>query len=228
MQTIEIDSPDVGRFRDRGDAGLQLAGALRDYKGRRPLVLGIPRGGMVLADVVARELGGDLDVALVRKLRAPDRSELPIGSVAENGLIFLNEGWENITSNSYLKSEAAAAMSHLRQRRHLCTPTGEPASPAGRTVIVVDDGVATGATMMGALQALQLSGARRVIAAVATASRDSIEALRQEADDVVCIARTEPFYAVSPFFLKYAEVTDDEVVKFLRDALRRSRREQAG
>src|SRR5438477_12286817 len=98
MQTIEIDSPDVGRFRDRSDAGLQLARALRDYQGRRPLVLGIPRGGMILADVVARELDGDLDVALVRKLRAPDRSELSMGSVAENGLIFLNEGWENIAS----------------------------------------------------------------------------------------------------------------------------------
>jgi len=228
MTNIQVDSPDVGRFRDRRDAGFQLAWALQEHRGSRALVLGIPRAGMVLADAVARELDGDLDVALVRKLRPPDRSELAMGSIAENGLIFLNEGWERIPTSSYLKREAAAALSHLRQCRRLYSPAAAPKSPEGRTVIVVDDGVATGATMMGALQSMQLAGARRVIAAVAVASRESIEGFRREADDVICLAATDSFYAVSPFFLNYAEVTDDEVVRLLQGAPQRPLRGQAG
>lgn len=228
IENVTIDSPDVGRFRDRRDAGFQLAWALRDYQGRRPLVLGIPRAGVVLADVVARELDGDLDVALVHKLRPPDRSELVMGTIAENGLIFLNEGWEQVPTSSSLKSEAAAALSHLRQRRRLYAPVGDPIRPAGRTVIVVDDGVATGATMTAALRSMQLAGARRVIAAVAVASRDAIAGLRPDADEVICVATTDSFYAVSPFFLDYAEVTDDEVVELLREAPRRPLRGKAG
>ena len=228
IQHVKIDSPDVGRFRDRRDAGVQLAWALRDYKGRRPLVLGIPRAGVILADAVARELDGDLDVALVQRLRPPDRSELALGTIAENGLIFLNEGWEQVPTSSYLKTEAAAALSRLRERRHQYTPVGEPTRVSGRTVIVVDDGVATGASMTGALQAIQIAGARRIIAAVAVASRDSIAHLRQEADEVICVAATDSFYTVSPFFLNYAEVTDDDVVDLLREASRRSLRGQAG
>lgn len=228
MMTPEIDSPDVGRFKDRRDAGTQLAWALKPFRGRRPLVFGIPRGGVVLADAVARELGGELDVALVRKLRAPDRSELAIGSVAENGLIFLNDGWENITANDYLKSEAADALSHLRERRRLYTPHLPPFSAAGRVAIVVDDGVATGATLTAALKALHGSGARLVVAAVAVAPRDSVRSLRNEADEVVALAMPEPFYAVSPFFQDFTEVTDDEVVDLLRKAPRPSRQGRVG
>jgi len=216
----KIDSPDAGRFRDRFEAGQRLALALRAHAGERPLVLGIPRGGMVPAEVVARELGGELDVALVRKLRSPDRSQLAMGSVAENGLIFLNEGWENLTTNSYLKMEAADALSHLRERRRRYTPAGPAGSAAGRTAIVVDDGVATGATLLAALKALQGSAARQVIAAVAVAPRDLMNTLRREADEVVCLATPEPFFAVSPFFQDFAEVTDDEVVDLLRKAPR--------
>ncbi len=228
IQNVTIDSPDIGRFRDRRDAGFQLAWALRDYQGSRPLVLGIPRAGVVLAEAVARELDGDLNVALVQKLRPPDRSELVMGAIAENGLIFLNEGWEQVPTSSYLKSEASVALSHLRQRRRLYAPLGELLRPAGRTVIVVDDGAATGATMTGALQSIHLAGARRVIAAVAVASRDVIADLRHEADEVICLAATDSFYAVSPFFLNYAEITDDDVVELLREASRRSLRGQTG
>ncbi|HVR83267.1 MAG TPA: phosphoribosyltransferase family protein [Planctomycetota bacterium] len=224
---IELDSPDAGRFQDRRDAGYQLAWALKGYRGRRPLVLGIPRGGMVLADVIARELGGDLDVALVRKLRAPNHPDLSIGAITESGLIFLIDGWDASPAKIDLKSQAAAAMSDLRQQRRLLSPASDPFDPAGRTVIIVDDGVVTGASMGSALRALQATGARSVIAAVAIASRDSVESLKREADDVVCLAATDSFYAVSPFFLNFAEVTDYEVAKFLRDATRRSRRDRA-
>ncbi len=224
---VTVDSPDVGRFRDRRDAGYQLAWALKDWKGRRPLVLGIPRGGMILADVVARELDGELDVVLVEKLRAAAPSHLAIGSVAENGLVFRNDGWEGRTTGASLKAEIEAALARLRQRRLLYETEAGPVSPAGRAVIVVDDGVATGASLLGALQAMQLAGVRRLIAAVATAARDSIEALRREADEVVSIAATDSFYAVSPFFMDFAEVTDEEVVRLLRNAPRSSPRGQA-
>lgn len=214
VRKLKIDSPDVGVFRDRLEAARGLAWALRRYEGRNPLVLGIPRGGVVMADLIARQLHGELGVSLVRKLRAPDRAELAIGSVAENGLIFLNDDWEDRLPENYLKSEAADALSHLRERRRLYG--GAPRSAAGRIAIVVDDGVATGATMTAALRSLQGAAAKLVIAAVAIAPPDLVASLRREADDVVCLATPEPFFAVSPFFRDFREVSDTEVADLLR------------
>src|SRR5947207_1441567 len=135
-------------FKDRKEAAEQLARTLAQHRGSRPLVLGIPRGGVVMAEILARELEGDLDIVLVRKLRAPGHQELAIGSITEQGNVLLNPGMEGFTTEDYLREEAREALELMRHRRATYTP-GEPAAdPASRVTIVVDDGVATGATMV--------------------------------------------------------------------------------
>jgi len=213
----------IVKFQDRQEAGRRLAEALFRERGRNPLVIGIPRGGVVIADVVARELDGDLDVALVRKLRAPGYAELAIGSVTEHGLVVMNEGMEDLANDSYLQTEIEEAKETLRQRRRAYTPHAAPVPPAGRLTIVVDDGVATGATMIAALRSLRESGAKRIIAAAAVAPPQAVGVLRAEADDVVVLQTPDPFVAVSLYFESFAEVADDDVIALL--AGRRERRE---
>lgn len=208
-------SRNVPRFKDRRAAAQQLARALEPYRGFRPLLLGIPRGGVVLADPIAEALDGDLDVALVRKLGAPGAPELAIGAVTESGRVVLNEGWEHIASEAYLRSEIEEAMDLLRRRRKTYTPHRPPLLPAGRVAIVVDDGIATGATMIAALRSLKESGAERLVAAAAVASPEAIAALREEADEVVVLSAPQPFHAVSLYFEDFSEVSDEDVVNLL-------------
>ncbi len=215
------------RFRNRGEAAVQLAAALAPLRAARPLVLGIPRGGVVMADVLARDLGGDLDVVLVRKLRAPGRPELAVGAITEGGLVLLREHWELVATPEYLQGEADEALTLLRRRRNLYTPGKSPVSPRDRVAIVVDDGIATGATMSAALRALREVGAGRIIAAAAVAPREAVAELRREADEVVCLGMPDPFDAVSQFFDDFSEVTDEDVAAILRRA-RHDRESGAG
>lgn len=206
------------RFKDRREAAQQLARALGSVRGFRPLVLAIPRGGVVLGDVLAEALDGDLEVALVRKLRAPHAPELAVGAVTESARVVLNEGWEHLASESYLRAEIEDALDVLRRRRERYTPGRSPISPAGRLAVVVDDGVATGATMVAALRALKDSRAERVVAAAAVAPPETVDLLRREADEVVVLRTPQPFYAVSLYFEDFSEVSDEDVVKLLARA----------
>jgi len=203
-------------FRDREEATEQLARHLARHRGKHPLVLGIPRGGVVLADILADRLEGDLDILLVRKLRAPDHPELAIGSITERGQVTLNEQTAGIATRSYLQEEAWEAFDLMRRRREFYTPDRPPVDPKGRLVIVVDDGIATGATMIAALRSLRDSQAERIIAAAAVAPAMTVQELRREADDVLCLARPDPFHAVSHYFEDFREVTDEEVSDLLR------------
>jgi putative phosphoribosyl transferase len=203
-------------FKDRKEASEQLAQALASYRDSRPLVLGIPRGGVVMAEILARELDGDLDLVLVRKLRAPGRPEFAIGSITEQGKILLNDGMEGYATEDYLHEESREALDLMRRRRAIYTPGMPPADPSGRVTIVVDDGVATGATMVSALRSLRGSGATRVIAATAVAPKETAEMLRREADEIHCLATPEPFHAVSLHFEDFSEVSDEQVMDLLR------------
>jgi len=203
-------------FQDRRHAAHLLAAGLADFRGKAPLILGIPRGGVVMASVLAEELLGDLDVILVQKLRAPGLPEVAIGAVFESGRIVLGHpGFGREVDPHYLEREADRAVTLLRERRQRYTPHRTPADPRGRAVIVVDDGIATGATMLAALEALSEAGAERRAVAVAVAPEGVANALAFAADEVVCLATPEDFAAVSQFFVDFSPVSDEEVIAVL-------------
>lgn len=204
-------------FRDREEAGRQLAEALRGTVGEAPLVLAVPRGAVPMARIIAEALGGDLDVVLVRKLGAPRNPEFAIGAVDEAGRAEIGDWASGLGIEAdYLQQEIARQSERLRERRRLYTPVREPIPRTGREVIVVDDGVATGATMKIALESTRKAGAARVIAAMAVAPPDAVHQLQSVADEVVCLHSPANFQAVGQFFADFRQVADEEVVSELR------------
>jgi predicted phosphoribosyltransferase len=204
-------------FSNRAEAAQLLVQRLEAYRGQHPLVLGIPRGAVPMARIIADALGGELDVVLVHKLGAPGRPELAIGAVDETGQVYLGPYVQLLgISADYLATETAAQLETLRTRRAMYTPIRPPISPTGRLVIVVDDGIATGASMIAALRAIRDKQPARLIAAVAVAPSRTLERMQQEADEVVCLEAPEEFYAVGQFFEDFSQVTDAEVVTILQ------------
>ncbi len=211
-------------FRDREHAAQLLAKRLAKYRGQSPLVLGVPRGAVPMAAIIATALGGDLDVVLVHKLGAPGQPELAIGAVDENGQVFLaSTASELVVDEAYLSCERDAQTAALKRRRELYTPTRPPADPAGRLVIVVDNGIATGATLIAALRATRARKPARLVAVAAVAPVETVRRLKQEADEVVVLHAPGFFLAVGEFFQDFRQVSDEEVVA----ALGRGRAEAA-
>src|SRR3989304_1269475 len=202
------------RYGNRADAGRIRGGWLEKYKGRHPLVLGIPRGGVPVAAEVARALEADLDVIVSRKLGAPGQPELAIGAVTSNGGRFLNEelirGLE--VSDAYLDEVTAAEMAEARRREERFRGGRIAPNLAGRTIIIVDDGLATGATMRAAVRSVRRAAPERVVAAVPVGSPDACAELGREADEVVCPYQPHPFLALGYFYLPF-EPTEDIAVE---------------
>jgi predicted phosphoribosyltransferase len=206
------------RFRNRTDAGGRLAEQLAAYANRPGvLVLALPRGGVPVGFEVARELGAPLDVFLVRKLGVPGYEELAMGAVATGGVRVLNDEIVRGLGISEHEIDAAAAreLQELARRERLYRGDRPPPDIAGRTVILVDDGLATGATMRAAIAAVRQRQPARIVVAVPTASPDTCEALKAEADDVVCAMTPEPFLAVGHWYEDFTQTTDDEVRELL-------------
>lgn len=204
-------------FNDRQDAAMRLADALKAYAGKNPLVLAIPRGAVPMARIIADALGGELDVVLVRKLRAPQQPELAIGSVNESGWTFIADHAAGYGADkAYIESEKRLQMDTIRKRRAQYTPIRPSIDPAGRTVIVVDDGLATGATMISALHGLRANHPRRLVCAVPVAPPDTIEKVAEMADEVVCLETPWSFRAVAQFYRYFPQVDDDEVIEILK------------
>ena len=207
-------------FRDRQEAARQLAGKLFRYKGSHPLILAVPRGGVVMGEVLAAELDGDLDVVLVRKLGAPGNPEYAIGALAESGEVSLRGDVGVPIPCSYVEAEIERQSKVLDQRRRLYRGERPAADPKGRTVIVVDDGVATGATLKAALRLVREQQPKRLIAAVAVVPAPTLQRLELIADEVVCLGGPSHFYAVGQFFREFPQVDDEEVKRILERAWR--------
>lgn len=203
-------------FANRNAAAEQLADALSEYRGRNPLVLAIPRGAVPMARVIADKLGGEMDVVLVRKLRAPGNPEYAIGSVDESGWSYVAPQAADVgASEEYLKREIATQLETMKKRRAQYTPVRPPIDPAGRIVIVIDDGLATGSTMIAALHALRAKNPAELICAAPVAPPDTLEKIRGKADRIVCLSAPISFFAVGQFYADFRQVEDDEVVEML-------------
>ncbi len=205
------------RFRNREEAARMLASRLEPYRRQNALVMGVPRGAVPMARIIADALGGDLDVVLVRKLRAPAQPELAIGAVDESGHVLKGPYFDS-ASDEYVREEIRRQREILRQRRELYTQAQRAIDPAGRAVIVVDDGIATGSSMLAALQAIRARKPQTLVVAIGVAPTATLGRLRHEADDVVCLYSTDEFYAVGQFFEDFSEVTDDMVMTALARA----------
>lgn len=203
-------------FDDRIDAARQLADALLGHRGSRPLVLAIPRGAVPMGAHLARALGGELDVVLVRKLGAPGNPEFAVGAVAEDGWTYLPDYARDMGFDErVLAPERDAQMALMRRRRAEYTPQRAAIDPEGRTCIVVDDGLATGSTMMAALHAVRSRRPARLVCAVPVAAPESLERVRAAADEVVCLSAPPAFQAVSQFYREFPQVDDAEVARLL-------------
>ncbi len=215
------------RFRDRTDAAERLATALAPWRDRHPLVLAIPRGAVPMGRLIAERLQGDFDVVLVRKLRAPFSPEFAVGAIDETGWIYVAPHARSAgADDAWIAREAAEQTRTLHARRAAYTPHRPPIDPAGRVVIVVDDGLATGATMIAALHSVRARNPQRLICAVPVGAPESLDAVSAFADEVVCLYAPAFFDAVGRFYAQFDQVEDDEVVRWLSasDATRTSGR----
>jgi len=210
-------------YRDRSEAGQVLSTLLRRYTDRQDvIVLGLPRGGVPVAAEVAHALHAPLDVFLVRKLGLPGHEELAMGAIASGGVRVLNDDviCALQVSDDVIETVAEAERQELQRRERLYRGDRPPLDVAGKTVILVDDGLATGASMRAAVAALKQAGPARVVVAVPVGSVDTCAELRTSADEVVCAYMPEPFRAVGLWYEDFSQTTDEEVRELLeRDAL---------
>jgi putative phosphoribosyl transferase len=206
------------RFADRSDAGRRLAERLTQYAGRDDVVvLGLPRGGVPVAFEVARSLGVPLDVFVVRKLGVPGHEELAMGAIASGGVRVLNADVlaATLVPPEAVEAVAARELERVEAQERAYRGERQPTDVHGRVVILVDDGLATGATMRAAVAALRDRGAGRIVVAVPTAPIETCEALRREVDEILCALTPDPFMAVGLWYRDFAPVSDEQVRELL-------------
>lgn len=205
-------------FEDRTDAGRRLAAALQEYRGKDVLVLGIPRGGVVVAYEVACALDAELDVIIPRKIGAPGQPELGIGAIASQGdVVFLDR--QTIAylgvSDSYIEQEIRRQKDEIARRERMYRGDRPFPRIEGRTVILVDDGIATGSTTIAAARAIKRHNPSKLVLAVPVAPYEAVLRLRPEVDDVVVLETPEPFFAVGSWYNRFEQTTDEEVIELL-------------
>ncbi|MGD9617090.1 MAG: phosphoribosyltransferase [Alphaproteobacteria bacterium] len=213
-----------GLFDDRRDAGRQLAQALARYRQDDPVVLALPRGGVPVGFEVAKALGAPLDVLIVRKIGAPGHPELGIGAVIDGGnphLVLNDDVIRQVRPPAaYIEEEKHRQLAEIERRRRRYAGDRTAAPVAGRTAIVVDDGIATGGTVRAALRGIAGGNPARLVLAVPAAPADSLAELRLDCDEIVCLATPEPFYAVGAHYRDFTQTEDEEVIRLLAEARR--------
>ena len=207
-------------FSNRSQAGHKLAAALAAYRRQNPVILALPRGGVPVAAEVAAALDAPLDLILVRKIGVPFQPELAMGAIVDGGspIIVRNEDVirQARIAEADFKAVADAEFAEIERRRKRYLGSREPAEVAGRTAIVIDDGVATGATTRAALRATRMRGPKRLVLAVPVAPTESLAELRGEADEVICLEDYELFGAIGFYYSDFRQVSDDEVIAILK------------
>jgi len=209
-------------FTDRREAGQQLAAALKKMHLESPVVLAVPRGGVPVAFEVARALDAPLDIIVARKLGAPGQHELGLGAIVngDHPQSVLNE--EIIAalgvSPEYIKTEIENELKEIRRRQHAYRKGRAPVEVSGRTVIVIDDGIATGGSIRAALRGVRRLAPKKLVLAVPVAPSETIEALRAEADEIVCLDTPPFFYAIGEFYEDFSQTGDEEVIELLESA----------
>jgi putative phosphoribosyl transferase len=209
-------------FRNREDAGHQLARRLMHYRDSNPLLLALPRGGVPVAFEVVKALHAPLDLLIVRKIGAPSNLELGLGAVVDGSPPHVVRNPDIIRlvqpPHGYFEAETQRQVREIERRRQTYLNGRQPMSVQGRTVIVIDDGIATGSTARAALQALRQMGAKHIVLAVPVAPLDMLDSLRREADDLVCLSAPYPFNAVGQHYANFPQTSDEEVIQLLREA----------
>lgn len=208
-------------YEDRSAAGRALAVHLEKYAREHPVVVGLPRGGVVVAAEVARALKADLDVILAGKLRAPYNPELAIGAITEEGQVYINSMAVRSLhiKESYIEEEKKARLGAMKERLNLYRAVRKKVALKGRTVIIVDDGLATGSTMISAIQAAHASGAKKVVVAVPGGPADTLERIQSmdEVTEAICPQVPDFFFAVSQLYYDFNQVEDEEVLELLKE-----------
>jgi putative phosphoribosyl transferase len=221
MASGVVDQAGQVRFRDRAEAGRALARALSHYAGRDDVVvLALPRGGVPVAYEVAKNLAAPLDVFLVRKLGVPGHEELAMGAIATGGVLVLDDGavrWLGI-SEEQIQRTLARELEELRRREAAYRNGRPPPDLRGKTVILVDDGLATGASMQAAARAVRRHEPARIVIAVPVASKATCDQFRDEVDEVVCAVTPAPFYSVGNWYEDFSQTSDEEVRELLERA----------
>lgn len=206
-------------FMNRADAAEQLANCLQAYRGCNPLVLAIPRGAVPMGRIIAERLGGELDVVLVRKLGAPGNPEYAVGAIDEAGNTYMNSDVDESDLDPVsLAAQQRDQLELMRKRRSTYMPQRAAISVQGRIVLVVDDGIATGSTMIAALKAVRLQNPETLICATPVAPPESLRAVAPYADAVVCLLNVDDFQAVGQFYRDFTAVDDAEVIAILQQA----------
>jgi predicted phosphoribosyltransferase len=204
-------------FQDRQDAGRQLAAEIATFELLNPLVLAIPRGGIIIAAVIADAIRGELDVVLAHKLRSPLQPELAFGALGEDGRVYLNQHARTAPglTDQYLERERKLQMGEIQRRQHLFRSDKAAAEISGRSVILTDDGIATGSTMFAAIQVVNAQQPHELIIAIPVAPPSTLDRLRQQCDRIVCLSAPDHFTAVGQFYESFMPISDHQVVELL-------------